>query len=196
MALTGLSSAGAGRAGGRGADWGANSGRQARTPRAGGGAADAAAELCVGICSAVAAVLAGAGAALAASSTRTIRSEPPAMKRSPSGWSDAPPSSLKSARTPRSKRATVSRLAASRIVACSPAAQTSVGEAMVQAAGKDGQPIEEWNYLDGFYKRYNKVLLDVMGIERERERLSAGARAGAGNGAGAPASAAACVGGE
>jgi len=39
------------------------------------------------------------------------------------------------------------------------------------AAGKDGQPIEEWNYLDGFFKRYNKVLLDVMGIERERERL-------------------------
>jgi hypothetical protein len=39
------------------------------------------------------------------------------------------------------------------------------------AAGKDGQPIEEWNYLDQFFKRYNKVLLDVMGIERERERL-------------------------
>jgi len=39
------------------------------------------------------------------------------------------------------------------------------------AAGKDGQPIEEWNYLDNFFKRYNKVLLDVMGIERERERL-------------------------
>merc|ERR1719353_2878316 len=40
------------------------------------------------------------------------------------------------------------------------------------AAGKDGQPIEEWNYLDNFFKRYNKVLLDVMGIERERERLN------------------------
>ena len=40
------------------------------------------------------------------------------------------------------------------------------------AAGKDGQPIEEWNYLDQFFKRYNKVLLDVMGIERERDRLS------------------------
>ena len=39
------------------------------------------------------------------------------------------------------------------------------------AAGKDGQPIEEWNYLDNFFKRYNKVLLDVMGIEKERERL-------------------------
>ena len=40
------------------------------------------------------------------------------------------------------------------------------------AAGKDGQPIEEWNYLDNFFKRYNKVLLDVMGIERERDRLA------------------------
>ena len=39
------------------------------------------------------------------------------------------------------------------------------------AAGKDGAPIEEWNYLDQFFKRYNKVLLDVNGIERERERL-------------------------
>jgi len=40
------------------------------------------------------------------------------------------------------------------------------------ATGKDGQPIEEWNYLDNFFKRYNKVLLDVMGIERERDRLA------------------------
>jgi len=40
------------------------------------------------------------------------------------------------------------------------------------AASKDGQPVEEWNYLDNFYKRYNKVLLDVMGIEGERERLN------------------------
>jgi len=39
------------------------------------------------------------------------------------------------------------------------------------AAGKDGQPIEEWNYLDNFFQRYNKVFLDVMGIERERDRL-------------------------
>ena len=39
------------------------------------------------------------------------------------------------------------------------------------AAGKDGMPIEEWNYLDNFFKRYNKLLLDVNGIERERERL-------------------------
>merc|ERR1711988_558313 len=39
------------------------------------------------------------------------------------------------------------------------------------AASKDGQPVKEWNYLDNFYKQFNKVLLDVMGIERERERL-------------------------
>ena len=39
------------------------------------------------------------------------------------------------------------------------------------AAGKDGAPVEEWNYLDNFFKRYNKVLLDVMAIERERDRL-------------------------
>ena len=40
------------------------------------------------------------------------------------------------------------------------------------AAGKDGAPIEEWNYLDSFFQRYNRVLLDVMAIERERDRLS------------------------
>jgi len=39
------------------------------------------------------------------------------------------------------------------------------------ATTKDGQPIEEWNCLDGFFKRYNKVLLDVSAIEREKERL-------------------------
>ena len=41
----------------------------------------------------------------------------------------------------------------------------------VQAAGKDGQVVEEWDYLSNFFKRYNKVLLDVMAIEREKERL-------------------------
>ena len=39
------------------------------------------------------------------------------------------------------------------------------------ATGKDGQTVEEWNYLDQFFKRYNKVLLDVTAIERERDRL-------------------------
>jgi len=40
------------------------------------------------------------------------------------------------------------------------------------AAGKDGQVVEEWDYLNSFFKRYNKVLLDVMAIDREKERLS------------------------
>ena len=40
------------------------------------------------------------------------------------------------------------------------------------AAGKDGAPIEEWNYLDHFFKRFNKVMLDVMAIEKERDRLA------------------------
>merc|ERR1719181_1465023 len=39
------------------------------------------------------------------------------------------------------------------------------------ATGKDGHAVEEWDYLNNFFKRYNKVLLDVMAIERERERL-------------------------
>jgi len=48
----------------------------------------------------------------------------------------------------------------------------SLQQASSAAATKDGHPIEEWNYLDGFFKRYNKVLLDVMAIERERDRLA------------------------
>jgi len=39
------------------------------------------------------------------------------------------------------------------------------------ATGKDGQVVEEWDYLNNFFKRYNKVLLDEMAIERERDRL-------------------------
>merc|ERR1719181_1309945 len=39
------------------------------------------------------------------------------------------------------------------------------------AAGKDGQVVEEWDYLNNFFKRYNKVLLDEQAIERERDRL-------------------------
>eukprot|EP00966_Prymnesium_polylepis_P094105 2178271-Prymnesium_polylepis.1 len=38
------------------------------------------------------------------------------------------------------------------------------------AAGKDGQVVEEWDYLNNFFKRYNKVLLDVMAIDREKVR--------------------------
>jgi len=40
------------------------------------------------------------------------------------------------------------------------------------AIGPDGKPIEEWNYLDVFFKRYNKVLLDKVCVEREKERLA------------------------
>ena len=39
------------------------------------------------------------------------------------------------------------------------------------ATGKDGQVVEEWDYLNNFFKRYNKVLLDETAIERERDRL-------------------------
>ena len=39
------------------------------------------------------------------------------------------------------------------------------------AAGKDGQVVEEWDYLNNFFKRYNKVLVDVMAIDREKGRL-------------------------
>lgn len=39
------------------------------------------------------------------------------------------------------------------------------------ATGKDGQVVEEWDYLNNFFKRYNKVLLDEQAIERERDQL-------------------------
>lgn len=34
-----------------------------------------------------------------------------------------------------------------------------------------GMPVAEWNYLDTFFKKYNKVLLDKLAMETERERL-------------------------
>mmetsp|Transcript_9321 Transcript_9321/g.22055 ORF Transcript_9321/g.22055 Transcript_9321/m.22055 type:complete len:504 (+) Transcript_9321:62-1573(+) len=39
------------------------------------------------------------------------------------------------------------------------------------AIGPDGKPVEEWNYLDIFFKRYNKVLLDKMAIAKEKQRM-------------------------
>ena len=39
------------------------------------------------------------------------------------------------------------------------------------ALGNDGKPVEEWNYLDVFFKRYNKVLLDKYAISKEENRL-------------------------
>ena len=35
----------------------------------------------------------------------------------------------------------------------------------------DGKPVAEWCHLDNFLRKYNKVLLDKLAIERERERL-------------------------
>ena len=40
-----------------------------------------------------------------------------------------------------------------------------------RAIGDDGKPVKEWNYLDRFYRRYNKVLLDKLAIAKEKERL-------------------------
>ena len=37
--------------------------------------------------------------------------------------------------------------------------------------GKDGKPVAPWSHLENFLKKYNKVLLDKLAIERERERL-------------------------
>jgi len=43
----------------------------------------------------------------------------------------------------------------------------------MQAHGIDasGKSVEEWNYLDMFWKKYNKVLLDKLAIDKERDRL-------------------------
>ena len=35
----------------------------------------------------------------------------------------------------------------------------------------EGTPIEEWDYLQNFYKRFNQVMLDKLTVERERNRL-------------------------
>ncbi len=34
----------------------------------------------------------------------------------------------------------------------------------------NGAAVSEWEYLDLFWKRYNKALLDEMAIQREKER--------------------------
>eukprot|EP00949_MAST-11_sp_MAST-11-sp1_P000330 g330.t1 len=43
----------------------------------------------------------------------------------------------------------------------------------VQSMGvsENGGNVEEWDYLDRYYKKFNKVLLDKLAIERERDRL-------------------------
>lgn len=40
------------------------------------------------------------------------------------------------------------------------------------ALDEDGKTVDEYDYLNNFFKRYNKVLLDVMAIKKERERLT------------------------
>jgi hypothetical protein len=39
------------------------------------------------------------------------------------------------------------------------------------ATGRDGKQVEEWDYLNHFFKRFNKVLLDEFAISREKKRL-------------------------
>ena len=48
-----------------------------------------------------------------------------------------------------------------------------VATAVVSSGSGDGEavPVEEWNYLDNFYKKYNKVLMDKLTIEKEQARL-------------------------
>eukprot|EP00002_Diphylleia_rotans_P003339 TRINITY_DN1227_c0_g1_i4.p1 TRINITY_DN1227_c0_g1~~TRINITY_DN1227_c0_g1_i4.p1 ORF type:complete len:414 (-),score=100.73 TRINITY_DN1227_c0_g1_i4:156-1397(-) len=37
---------------------------------------------------------------------------------------------------------------------------------------EQGQQIEKWKYLDNFYKRYNKALLDKLVLDREKAKLA------------------------
>ena len=39
------------------------------------------------------------------------------------------------------------------------------------ALGKDGAAVEEWNYLENFFKKYNKVQLDKFALSKEKEKL-------------------------
>lgn len=39
------------------------------------------------------------------------------------------------------------------------------------ATTKDGQPVDRFNYLDQFFKKYNKVALDRMALQTEHEAL-------------------------
>lgn len=54
--------------------------------------------------------------------------------------------------------------AAAQVVDVSNALQAS-------ATGRDGKQVEEWDYLNSLFKRYNKVLLDELAITREKGRL-------------------------
>jgi hypothetical protein len=37
------------------------------------------------------------------------------------------------------------------------------------AASSD--PVQRWNHLDNFWKKYNKAMLDKLYLDKERERL-------------------------
>jgi len=38
-------------------------------------------------------------------------------------------------------------------------------------SGESGKPVGKWNHLDNFWKKYNKVLLDALSIEKAEETL-------------------------
>jgi len=50
--------------------------------------------------------------------------------------------------------------------------QTEANALSSYALGPNGKPVEEWNYMDIFFKRYNKVLLDKIAISRKKDGLS------------------------
>ena len=39
--------------------------------------------------------------------------------------------------------------------------------------GVDGDPHKEWGHLNTFYKKYNKILLDKIALQKERDQLEA-----------------------
>ena len=49
---------------------------------------------------------------------------------------------------------------------------TSICACQASAWSKaDGHPVNGWNHLDNFWRRYNKALLDKLFLDREKERL-------------------------
>ncbi|KDO24183.1 hypothetical protein SPRG_10611 [Saprolegnia parasitica CBS 223.65] len=51
-----------------------------------------------------------------------------------------------------------------------PVEQTKL--ALLQPHGElNGEPVPEWEYLDLFWKRYNKALLDTMAVQKEKDRI-------------------------
>jgi len=50
--------------------------------------------------------------------------------------------------------------------------QSAEVENELVSAKEEAGGVDEWNYLDNFWKRYNKALLDKLHIEKEHERLS------------------------